>query len=132
MQWPTPKQTSDTEVMHEIFKQHWGWVEKKCVFKNIFIIVCKFLSWRHNRWISLKYKNWVFKNETWFLHELRRWRFQEHYVKSVQTRSFFWSVLSCIWIEYGDLRSVFSPKTGKYGSEKTPYLDTFQERKRDV
>ena len=32
-------------------------------------------------------------------------------VKSVLIRSFFWSV--------------FSPNTGKYGPEKTPYLDTF-------
>ena len=34
-----------------------------------------------------------------------------HCVKSVQIQSFFWSV--------------FSPNTGKYGPEKTPYLDTF-------
>ena len=43
-----------------------------------------------------------------------------HCVKSVQIRSFFWSVFSCIWTEY-----VFSPNTEKYGPEKTPYLDTF-------
>ena len=29
-----------------------------------------------------------------------------HCVKSVQIRSFFWSVFSCIRAEYGDLRSV--------------------------
>ena len=29
----------------------------------------------------------------------------EHCVKSVQIRSFFWSVFSCIRTEYGDLRS---------------------------
>ena len=34
-----------------------------------------------------------------------------HCVKSVQIRSFFWSLLS--------------PNTGKYGPEKTPYLDAF-------
>ena len=34
-----------------------------------------------------------------------------HCLKSVQTRSFFWSVFSCIWTEYGP--------------EKNPYLDTF-------
>ena len=34
-----------------------------------------------------------------------------HCVKRVQIRSFFWSV--------------FSMNRGKYGSEKTPYLDTF-------
>ena len=38
-------------------------------------------------------------------------------------RDFFWSLFSRIWTEYGD--SVFSPNTGKYGQEKTPYLDTF-------
>ena len=35
-----------------------------------------------------------------------------HCVKSVQIRSFFWSVFSCIQTEYGP--------------EKTPYLDTFR------
>ena len=42
-----------------------------------------------------------------------------HCVKSVQIRSFFWSVFSCIRTEYGDLRS-------KYRPEKIPYLDTFR------
>ena len=28
-----------------------------------------------------------------------------HCVKSVQIRSYFWSVFSCIWTEYGDLQS---------------------------
>ena len=38
-----------------------------------------------------------------------------HCVKSVQIRSFFWSV--------------FSPNARKYGPEKTPYLDTFNAMK---
>ena len=48
-------------------------------------------------------------------------------MKSIQIRSFFWSVFSCIWIEYGDLLeiSAFSPNTVKHGPEKTPHLDTF-------
>ena len=37
-----------------------------------------------------------------------------HCVKSVQIRSFLWSVFP-----------VFSPNTGKYIPENTPYLDTF-------
>ena len=37
-----------------------------------------------------------------------------HYVKSVQIRSFSWSVFSRIWTKYG-----------KNGPEKTPYLVTF-------
>ena len=42
-------------------------------------------------------------------------------VKTVQIRSFFWSVFFCILTEYQDLlRSVFSPNTGKYGPEKKP------------
>ena len=45
----------------------------------------------------------------------------EHCVKSVQMRSFLWSVFSHTRAEYGDLRS-----TGKYGPEKTPYSDTFR------
>ena len=39
-----------------------------------------------------------------------------HYVKSVQIRSYIWSVFSCIQTEY---ISVFSPNTGKYGPEIT-------------
>ena len=30
-----------------------------------------------------------------------------HCVKSVQIRSFFWSVFSCIWTEYREIRSIF-------------------------
>ena len=66
---------------------------------------------------------------------------QFHCVKSAQIRSFFWSAFFCIWTEYREIRSispyslrmrkntkyfyVFSPNAGKYGPEKTPYLDTF-------
>ena len=39
-----------------------------------------------------------------------------HCVKSVQIRSFFWSAFSCIRTECRN--------TGKYGPERTPYLDT--------
>ena len=53
----------------------------------------------------------------------------KHCVKSVQIRSFFWSVFSCIRTEYGEIDtpylSVFSTNAGKYGPEKTPYLGTF-------
>ena len=64
-----------------------------------------------------------------------------HCVKSVQIRSFFWSVFSRIQTEYREIRSislysvrmrenteylsVFTPNAGKYGPKKTPYLDTF-------
>ena len=47
-----------------------------------------------------------------------------HCVKSVQIRSFFWSVFPRIRTEYEYL-SVFSPNAGKHGPKKTPYLDTF-------
>ena len=43
-----------------------------------------------------------------------------HCVKSVQIQSYFWSIFSCI----GQI-SIFSPNTGKYRPEITPYLDTF-------
>ena len=32
-------------------------------------------------------------------------KFVKHCMKSVQIRSFSWSIFSCIWTEYGDLRS---------------------------
>ena len=44
-----------------------------------------------------------------------------HCVKSVQIRSFLWSVFSCVRTEYGDL---LETQVNKY-QKKTPYLDTF-------
>ena len=44
-----------------------------------------------------------------------------HCVNSVQIRSFFWSVISRIRTDYGEILNT----VGKYGPEKTPYLDTF-------
>ena len=41
-------------------------------------------------------------------------------LRNVQIWRFFWSVFSYIRTE-----SMFSSNTGKYGPEKTPYLDTF-------
>ena len=58
-------------------------------------------------------------------HKITKKRQNYHCVKSAQIRSFFGSVFRRIRIEYGDLLSVFSPNMGKYGPEKTPYLDTF-------
>ena len=43
-------------------------------------------------------------------------------MKSIQIRSFFWSVFSRIPTEYGEIPSA---NAGKYKPEKTPYLDTF-------
>ena len=48
----------------------------------------------------------------------------EHCVKSVQIQSFFWSLFPAFVLNTEYL-SVFSPNAGKYGPEKTPYLDTF-------
>ena len=41
-----------------------------------------------------------------------------HCVKSVQIRSFFWSVFSCIWTDYGDLRSPNSVQTQENTDQK--------------
>ena len=46
-------------------------------------------------------------------------------MKSVQIRSFFWSVFSCIHPNAGKYGPEKSPNAGKYRPEKTPYLDTF-------
>ena len=51
-----------------------------------------------------------------------------HCAKSVQRRSFFWSVFSRIRTECGGdtlYLSVFGPDAGINGPEKNPYLDTF-------
>ena len=47
-----------------------------------------------------------------------------HCVKCVQIRSFFWSVFFHIQTEYGEI----NPNGGKYGPEKTPYLDTVKAK----
>ena len=48
-------------------------------------------------------------------------------VKTVQIRSFFWSVFSRIGTEYGrySISLRIQSECGKYGPEKTPHLDTF-------
>ena len=51
--------------------------------------------------------------------------FAVHCAKSVQIRSNFLFVFSRIRTECGAYLSVFSPNTGNYGPEITPYLDTF-------
>ena len=53
---------------------------------------------------------------------------QNYCVKSVQIRSFFLVGIfqHSDWIRRDtEYLSVFTPNTGKYGPEKTPYLDTF-------
>ena len=37
-------------------------------------------------------------NDEYYIHN----KHVRHCVKSVQMQSYFWSVFSCIWIEYGD------------------------------
>ena len=63
--------------------------------------------------------------------------FQQNYRdKTVQIRSFFWFIFSCVWTECGDLLldwmwkftpwiSKFSPSTRKQWPEKALYLHTF-------
>ena len=50
-----------------------------------------------------------------------------HCVKSVEIRSFSGPYFPVFGLntEICGVISAFSPNTGKYGSEKTPYLDTF-------
>ena len=72
------------------------------------LALTKFLFWEEN-WAlgcnSMKYPD--FPN---FLRSLvlSRWKLVRislvcHCVKSVQIRSYLWSLFSCIWTEYGDL-----------------------------
>ena len=54
----------------------------------------------------------------------------KHYLKSVQIQSYFLSVVPVFGLKTeiqssARIQSVFSPNTGKYGPEITPYLDTF-------
>ena len=50
-----------------------------------------------------------------------------HYVKSVQIRSYFWSVFSCIWTEYEDLRikSPYSVRIQENTDQKLLRIWTF-------
>ena len=64
--------------------------------------------------------------------------FKKRSMRSVQVRSFFWSVFSRIGTKYEDLRSpvgikdLFGPNKGKYGPEKSLYLDIFHTVKEFV
>ena len=50
-----------------------------------------------------------------------------HCVKIVHIRSIFWSLFSCIRIEYGDLwgKFAYSVRIQETTDQKTSYLDTF-------
>ena len=50
-----------------------------------------------------------------------------HCVKSVQIQSFFWSVFSCIWTEYGEILfiSLYSVRMRENTDQKKLYLETF-------
>ena len=47
-----------------------------------------------------------------------------HCLKSVQVWSFFWSVFSCNWTEYGEIRSI-QCECGKIQTSKNPVLGNF-------
>ena len=53
--------------------------------------------------------------------------YNNHCLKSVQIQSFFWSLFSCIWTEYRDLRSIspYSIRMQENADRKRLYLDTF-------
>ena len=74
---------------------------------------CLFFSWieiKQSTWVSYNFKAAI--DDSW-LHRLI------HYVKSVQIRSFFWSVFSCIRTEYGlNTDSPCSVECGKIRTRK--------------
>ena len=80
-------------------------------------------AWKEKIEASLYTLYWGFKKISFILY-----RYYKHCVKSVQIRSFFWSIFSRIWNEYGDLRSK-SPYSVQIrentDQKKTPYLDIF-------
>ena len=84
-----------------------------------------FLSTHHKTLVKkgfyFKFQSLIFFNIFQFSETMKSWT--THCVKSVQIRSYFWSLFSCIRTEYGDLRS---PSKEKYEPEITPYLDNFQ------
>ena len=61
--------------------------------------------------------------------------FDQHSVKSVQIRSFSWSVFSHIRTEYGEILRIpaysFRMRE-KNGPEKTPYLDTLHSVQKNI
>ena len=105
-------------ISHQLVTQ----LKKHTVFVNSLRIsifhkcACSF-SWYKIGWES--------KQET--QHVDTGHKLNEHCVKDAHIRRFFWSLFSCIRTECGYLLiSVFIPNIGKYGPDKTLYLDTFQ------
>ena len=86
-------------------------------------LISKSLSWNMT---SISFSNIFF---TWPSQLFSRiisygdscFRLHLHCVKGVHIRSFFWSVFSLIWTEYGEISSylsVFSPGAEKYDQKK--------------
>ena len=94
-------------------------------FEQISHLVLMFSLMTLNKKMAAGMASYFFGNVLTF--EIYGLILKSHCVKSVQTRSFFWSVISSIRTEYGDLpRNLrIYPNAGKYGPEKTPYLGTF-------
>ena len=95
-------------------KPHW----RKCEYTNNLITTRILYLKKVLLWIICRYFFQFCFKCIWCAVSMLGFRLK-HYVKSVQIRSFFWFFLLCISL------SVFSPNAGKYGPEKTPYLDTF-------
>ena len=115
-----------------------------------------FFEWWRN-FLNLKWKSisWIMNKNLWLGYQLEKKACSKKFLslKSVQIRSFFWSVFSHIRTEYGKILrissysvqirvnmdqkvlriwtlftqylSAFSPNAGKYKKEKTPYLNAF-------
>ena len=71
------------------------------------------LKTSENLWFSDVFRGYKERSVGWngLILAFTDWRISRYCVNSVQIPSFFWSVFSRIWTEYGP--------------EKTPYLDTF-------
>ena len=91
-------------------------------------IYCKiFISWSFDRYSRSLFGSELGRRK--FIQSVQKLRSFQVKTKEITAWKvfFFWSLFSYIWNEllFTLKTSVFNPNTGKYGPEKTPYLNTF-------
>ena len=112
---------NDLQQSYEQLKTHSIWINCFIWFENKKRKEKNTLFWTPERLT----KTAVLRNEV--LDFQGQIRFHSHCVKSIQVRSFFWSVFSRIRTEYGEIlvSLCIQSECGKIRTRKNLYLDTF-------
>ena len=132
-------------------KRVWGWNllgnVLKCVIRIVKSgggVVLTKLEWVHPFRTYAKFSEKLTFLTPWYAHVtpilyldgsiLVKWPCSKHCVKSVQIQSFFWSVFSSFWTEYGDLwrKSPYSVRKRENTDQKKLHIWTIFKKRSNL